>query len=121
MKTRVAVVWRENILYAALGIRFHSADAAVTMRAAGAGAGTAKLGRSRCVVKFKATQRGRGLPIVHRWRCAIRKILRAGLRWGAGERSGNEFSVQHTTRRCTRVSNVATLSTVSFGVIARPK
>ncbi|XP_050665631.1 steroid hormone receptor ERR1 isoform X2 [Leptidea sinapis] len=36
-----------------------------------------------------------------------------GVEVGAGERRGNEISVQHTTRFCTRVSNVATHSTLA--------
>ncbi|CAK1549518.1 unnamed protein product [Leptosia nina] len=70
-----------------------------------------KLGRSRRAVKFKATRRG--LQIVHRWRCVIRKYFACGVRRGARRRGGNKFSVQHTTRRCTRVSDTATHSTVS--------
>lgn len=99
--------------------QFHSAGAAVTVRAAAArgGGDSAKLGRSRCAVKFKATLRGRGLPIVHRWRCAIRKIrerrrVRGGYA-GTNFRCNTRHDRRCRCRRCTRVSNVATRSTLS--------
>lgn len=45
-------------------------------------------------------ERGVGFRSANRWRCAIRKNSREEAVWGAGRGRGNEFSVQHTTRRC---------------------
>lgn len=94
---------------------------AVTMRATasrrGAEGGRRKSGSlaATCSQVQGHTRRGRGQPIAHRWRCAIRslKILRAR---GCGAVRGNVvreriFGATHTTRRCTRVLNVATRST----------
>ena len=100
----------------------------------GGGGGGRRGGRGRetgsaamcCQVQGHA----RGLLLFPRWRCAIQKILREvsgpggaartgpgaarGRARGGGTGRGNEFSVQHTTRRCTRVSNVATRSSLTW-------